>query len=280
MSAAGVFSCRYLDPAGGNLIPGEALSAQGWYWTADYNRQCFVDPGHRAIALGLGIPGALLLLAYPLLQAIILARKADAGYLTPTSEFFADYGHLVEDFRPRLFYWGSVVELRKLVLVALVLGLASIGQMSQLIACSVVIGGYCTAIMGFLPYPYVLLNRLHLGCAGVLLAVLWLNLFVALGEEGGLLSEGISPQQSLVLQLLSVVIVIVMTLLLLCMCKIRLYRSLQGILDVDGDGRISWADLRAVSARLVARSRVRRMPRSLSIVLKRKRSSKGSATAT
>lgn len=246
----GVFSCRYLDPTNGNTIPGEVLSAQGWYWTADLNRQCFVDPGHRAIALGLGIPGTLLLLTYPLLQGIILAREANAGRLTPTSEFFADYGHLVEDFRPRLFYWGSIVELRKLVLVALVLGLASTGVISQLVGCSLVLLGYCAATMGLLPYPYRLLNRLHLGSTGVLLAVLWLNLFVAVGEEGGMLSGGMSPKQSLALQLLSVALVIMMILILLCMCTVRLYRKVKGVLDVDGDGKISRSDIQALLTKL------------------------------
>jgi len=91
----------------------------------------------------------------------------------------------VEDFRPRLFYWGSIVELRKLVLVAVVLGLASTGVISQLVGCSLVLLAFCSANMGLLPYPYRLLNRLHLSSAGVLLAVVWLNLFVAVGEEGG-----------------------------------------------------------------------------------------------
>lgn len=251
---AGVFSCRYLDPSGdSSAVPGEVLGARGWYWTGDLDRQCFVDPGHRAIALGLGIPGTLLLLTYPLLQGILLSRQAAAGHLTPTSEFFADYGHLVEDFRPRLFYWGSIVELRKLVLVAVVLGLASTGVISQLVGCSLVLLGFCAATMGLLPYPYRLLNRLHLGSAGVLLAVVWLNLFIAVGEEGGILSGGISPKHSLALQLLSVALVVLMILLLLCMCTVRLYRKVRGYLDVDGDGKISWADIQAVLARLRAK---------------------------
>lgn len=248
----GVFSCRYLDPSSlsATAIPGEVLNARGWFWTVDLERQCFVDRDHRALALGLGIPGTLLLLAYPLLQGVILARKAAAGQLTPTSEFFGNYGHLVEDFRPRLFYWGSIVELRKLVLVAVVLGLASTGVISQLVGCSFVLLGFCAATMGLLPYPYRVLNRLHLGSAGVLLAVVWLNLFVAVGEEGGVLSGGISRHSSLALQLLSVALVVMMVAVLLGMCGHMLYRKLVELLDVDKDGRISWADLTATVAKM------------------------------
>jgi hypothetical protein len=242
----GVFSCRYLDPSGAaTSILGEVLTARGWYWTEDLQRECFVDPGHRVWALALGIPGTLALLAYPLLQGIILGRKAREGQLTPTSDFFGSYGHLVEDFRPRLFYWGSIVELRKLVLVAVVLGLASTGVISQLVGCSLVLLGFCAATMGLLPYPYRVLNRLHLGCAAVLLAVVWLNLFVAVGEEGGVLSGGISGGHSLALQLLSVALVVIMVAIMLGMCCVMFYRKAVELLDDDGDGRISWADLQA-----------------------------------
>lgn len=251
----GVFSCRYLDPSGdSSTVPGEVLGARGWYWTADLDRECFVDPGHRAIALGLGVPGTLLLLAYPLAQGILIAHRATAGQLTPTSDFFADYGHLVEAFRPRLFYWGSIVELRKLVLVAVVLGLASTGVISQLVGCCFVLLGFCAATMGLLPYPYRLLNRLHLGSAGVLLAVVWLNLFVAVGEEGGLLSGGISLNHSLALQFLSVVLVIIMILLLLSLCGVKLFQKVKAYLDVDKDGKISCSDMQALLARLRCRS--------------------------
>eukprot|EP00775_Hariotina_reticulata_P014566 gene14566-14695_t len=239
-------------PGGGaaGTVPGEVLEAQGWFWTQDLSRQCFSDQGHRAIALGLGVPGALLLLAYPLLQGVILARQAAAGQLQPTSEFFASYGHLVEDFRPRLFYWGSIVELRKLVLVAVVLGLASTGVISQLLGCSLVLLAFCSANMGLLPYPYRLLNRLHLGSAGVLLAVVWLNLFVAVGEEGGVLSGGISGKHSVVLQLISVALVVVMIGVLVYLCAVRGYRKMVEIFDVDGDGKISWSDIRAFMHKL------------------------------
>jgi hypothetical protein len=250
----GVFSCRYLDPSGSAAsIPGEVLTARGWYWTEDLQRECFVDRGHRVWALALGIPGTLALLAYPLLQGIILGRKAREGQLTPTSEFFGSYGHLVEDFRPRLFYWGSIVELRKLVLVAVVLGLASTGVISQLVGCSLVLLGFCAATMGLLPYPYRVLNRLHLGCAAVLLAVVWLNLFVAVGEEGGALSGGISGSHSLALQLLSVALVVLMVAIMLAMCCVMFYRKAVELLDDDGDGRVSAADLRAIVVKMRAK---------------------------
>lgn len=58
------------------LLPHTALlRCRGPATHQDLDRKCFSDAQHRALALGLGIPGALLLLAYPLLQAILLARR-------------------------------------------------------------------------------------------------------------------------------------------------------------------------------------------------------------
>lgn len=96
-----VFSCRQLDPlsASASGVPGAVFGAPGWYWTVDMSRECFVDPGHRALALGLGIPGAAALLAYPIGQGIALAHAGAAGQLRAGSRFHADYGHLWEDFR-------------------------------------------------------------------------------------------------------------------------------------------------------------------------------------
>ncbi|WIA09259.1 hypothetical protein OEZ85_008667 [Tetradesmus obliquus] len=249
----GVFSCRYLDPSSGSSssVEGEVLRAPGWYWALDLERQCFVDGEHRALALGLGIPGALLLLAYPLAQALVLARRVAAGQVTGTSEFFARYGHLVEDFRPRLFFWASVVELRKLLLVAVVLGFESTGVLSQLMACGALLLGYCAALMGLLPYPYRLLNRLHLAAGGVLLAVVWINLYIATdGDAGDALSTAALGRRSLGLQLLSVVLVLTMVALLLLMFAVRVARQVKAVLDVDGDGRVSRADIDALLARL------------------------------
>ncbi|WIA29337.1 hypothetical protein OEZ86_011842 [Tetradesmus obliquus] len=225
----GVFRCRYLDPSSGSSsisVEGEVLRAPGWYWALDLERQCFVDGEHRALALGLGIPGALLLLAYPLAQALVLARRVAAGQVTGTSEFFARYGHLVEDFRPRLFFWASLVELRKLLLVAVVLGFESTGVLSQLMACGALLLGYCAALMGLLPYPYRLLNRLHLAAGGVLLAVVWINLYIATdGDAGDALSAAALGRRSLGLQLLSVVLVLAMVALLLLMFAVRVARQ-------------------------------------------------------
>uniref|UniRef100_A0A383WJ95 EF-hand domain-containing protein n=1 Tax=Tetradesmus obliquus TaxID=3088 RepID=A0A383WJ95_TETOB len=250
----GVFRCRYLDPSSGSSsisVEGEVLRAPGWYWALDLERQCFVDGEHRALALGLGIPGALLLLAYPLAQALVLARRVAAGQVTGTSEFFARYGHLVEDFRPRLFFWASIVELRKLLLVAVVLGFESTGVLSQLMACGALLLGYCAALMGLLPYPYRLLNRLHLAAGGVLLAVVWINLYIATdGDAGDALSAAALGRRSLGLQLLSVVLVLAMVALLLLMFAVRVARQVKAVLDVDGDGRVSRADIDALLARL------------------------------
>lgn len=131
MSVLCLVLCRQLEleVGAGVLLPspsaGVALEAgvtrHIWLWTQDMNVVCFADSRHRALVLGVGVPGTLLLLAYPIVQAALLGHQAAAGRLTSTSDFFAGYGQLVEDFRPRLFFWGSIVELRKLALVRVLL---------------------------------------------------------------------------------------------------------------------------------------------------------------
>ncbi|KAF6262547.1 hypothetical protein COO60DRAFT_614750 [Scenedesmus sp. NREL 46B-D3] len=247
----GVFRCRHLDPSSGaGLINGEQQRAPGWYWALDLERQCFVDPEHRLLALALGIPGTLLLLAYPLTQALVLARQVAAGQVTATSEFFARYGHLVQDFRPRLFFWASIVELRKLLLVAVVLGFESTGVLSQLMACGCVLLAYCAALMGLLPYPYRVLNRLHLSAGGVLLTVVWINLYIATDDEGDALSAGASGRRSLGLQFLSVILVLAMVAVLLMLFGFRVYKQVMAVLDVDKDGKVSKADIVALLQKL------------------------------
>jgi hypothetical protein len=156
----------------------------------------------------------------------------------------------VEDFRPRLFFWASIVELRKLLLVAVVLGFESTGVLSQLMACGFVLLGYCAALMGLLPYPYRVLNRLHLSAGGVLLTVVWINLYIATDDEGDALSAATVGRRSLGLQFLSVILVIAMVAVLLLMFAFRVYRQVKLVLDVDGDGKISKADIDALLKRL------------------------------
>lgn len=58
------------------------------------------------------------------------------------------------------------------------LGLASTGASSQLLACGLVLLVSFAAVLALLPYPCTMLNKLHLASSGVLLAVVWLNLLI------------------------------------------------------------------------------------------------------
>eukprot|EP00775_Hariotina_reticulata_P009190 gene9190-9356_t len=156
--------------------------------------------------------GTIAILTYPCLQAYLLSRQAKAGGLQPTSLFFVRYGHLVENFRPRLYFWGSVVELRKLALVAVVLGLQSVSSLAQLLGCWVILMVYAWSTQALLPYPYKLLNKLYMATNVALLAFVWLNMLVAaagssLGERG-----------VLALQICSLLIAATMLLVLLIFC--------------------------------------------------------------
>jgi hypothetical protein len=144
------------------------------------------------------------------------------------------------------------VELRKLLLVAVVLGFESTGVLSQLMACGCVLLAYCAALMGLLPYPYRVLNRLHLSAGGVLLTVVWINLYIATEDQGDVLSAAAIGRRALGLQFLSVVLVLAMVAVLLLMFAFRIYRQVMAVLDVDQDGKISRADINALLQKLQA----------------------------
>lgn len=133
------------------------------------------------------------------------------------------------------------------------LGLASTGVVSQLVGCSLVLLCFAAASVGLLPYPHRLLNRLHLATTGVLLAVVWLNLLVAVAEEGtgGLPGASLGQQGAAVLQAVSVALIVVMLTLLLALCAARGWRALVRLLDVDCDGVIGRKDLAAAPQQLV-----------------------------
>ncbi len=169
----------------------------------------------------------------------------------------------IHPHRPRLFFWGSIVELRKLVLVSMVLGLGSSGAAAQLTGCAAVLLAYCCALMCLLPYPFRMLNRLHLATDAVLLSVVWANLYVLIAgqDRGAALSLGIPPIQSAALQIASIAIVLGMMTLLLTLCAVQMWRQFAPMLDVDGDGRVSGADIVATLRRVCA-STVRLLRRS------------------
>lgn len=251
-----VFACRRLDPAD-SPVPGNASTAAGWWWSKDLSRQCLADPLHRGLVFGLGVPGLLLLLAYPLGQALLLSRKAVRGELAPNTSFYADYGNKFESYRPRLYYWESVTLLVKLALVAVVLCLESSGPVAQLLGCSLVLLVHLALLMAMLPYPARLLNHLSLTGVGALLAVVWLSMLSAVREElGRRVPPGAarsSQLQNLLLQLMSMLLVVAVVLLMLAAIARRLYVVAHKFVDADGDGRVSKADIRATAARLQAR---------------------------
>lgn len=184
--------------------------------------------------LGLGVPGTIAVIGYPIVQALVLSRQFKAGALQPTSMFFVHYGHLVENYRPRLYFWGSVVELRKLALVAVVLGLQSVSSLAQLVGCWVVLLVYAWCMQGLLPYPFKLLNKLYMATNVVLLAFVWVNVLVAA------LGSSMSESASVALHGATLLLVGVMLFVLLVCCCRRLCHVLK---------HTSWAKLRRTLAR-------------------------------
>jgi hypothetical protein len=77
----------------------------------------------------------LLVVGFPLTQTLLLGAYMPKS-ITEALEgrFWADYGTLYDFYRPRLFLWGSITEVRKLLLLGLIIAVQPRGPAPQALA--------------------------------------------------------------------------------------------------------------------------------------------------
>ncbi|KAF6259902.1 hypothetical protein COO60DRAFT_944555 [Scenedesmus sp. NREL 46B-D3] len=234
-AAVGIFSCKHLDrPAS---MAGEVVAAQGTFWSKDLDTQCFGSK-HAALALSVGLPVLLLLIAFSALQAALLARRARRkpdGLYKP--EFWTHYGFLYGDYRPRMYLWGCLRELRLLVLITLVVVLQAQPEAQvQLLAGWVLVLLLLGLHAALAPFKTRQLNALQLA----MLASLSFTLYAGvLSSISGFPAAAASTMQHAAVLVDAAVAV---TLLCALLWRARL------MFDYDGDGRVSWADVRCTFA--------------------------------
>jgi hypothetical protein len=199
--------------------------------------QCF-GPKHATFALALGVPVLLLLVAFPALQAMLLARRArrePEGLYKPV--FWTHYGFLFSDYRHRVYLWGCLREVRQLLLVTLVVVLQAQPQAQvQLLA------GWILALLllglhaALAPFKTKLLNALQLA----MLASLAFTFYV------GVLST-VEVVPGVAASVLQHIAVIVDALAAVALLGALLWRA-RLVFDNDRDGKVSWNNVKQTCA--------------------------------
>lgn len=229
-SVLGLFSCKQLNTA--SAVPGEVNSAQGNFWNRDLDTVCFQGT-HLTYALAVGAPMLLLILLYPLLQLLLLRRQAvrQPDGLADVS-FWANYSVLYQDYRQHMYLWGTIRDLRQLLLVAVVVVLQAYPVQVQMVGGWVLSLALLLSHVSLLPFRTGLLN----GLQTAMLAAISLTFYA------GVLSSvaGFPPRGAAALQYAAIVADLVVALVLLgvLVWRARLW------LDFDKDGKVSLDDIK------------------------------------
>jgi hypothetical protein len=193
-----IFSCRTLDPGTGGAdgsaaVPGEVQAAVGSYWNGDLNVQCWTG-AHLTFVLAVGLPGLFIIIAYPALIAIVLVTLKRRGRPFYGSRFWALYGFMYQDFRPRIYFFRAVTELRKLAFVAAIVGLGSQSTAAQLLGAWGVSLAMLLSHLGLSPMHHRAVSRLQTASLGAIAAAVLLQLLIAFqppGSSGSLFCQGL-----------------------------------------------------------------------------------------
>jgi hypothetical protein len=198
----------------------------------DLDTVCFQGT-HLTYALAVGVPMLLLIALYPLVQLLLLSRQArrQPDGLADVS-FWANYSMLYQDYKQHMYLWGSVRDLRQLLLVAVVVVLQPYPVQVQMVGGWVLSLALLLSHVSLLPFRTVLLN----GLQTVMLAAVSFTFYA------GVLSSvtGFPAKGSTAFQYIAILLNLLVALLLLgvLIWRARLW------LDFDKDGKVSWTDVK------------------------------------
>jgi hypothetical protein len=175
----------------------------------------------------------LLIAAYPLVQLLLLRRQAARAPdgLADVS-FWANYSVLYQDYRQHMYLWGSVRELRQLLLVAVVVILQAYPVQVQMVGGWVLSLVLLLSHVSLLPFRTGLLN----GLQTVMLSAICFTFYA------GVLSTitDFPTAGAVALQYIAIVFDLLVALVLLgvLIWRARLW------LDFDKDGKVTWTDIK------------------------------------
>ncbi|KAG2427586.1 hypothetical protein HXX76_012240 [Chlamydomonas incerta] len=114
-AALSVFSCIIIDDGQGPLAENQRATWPWGYWARDMNMQCYTGM-HMALYVPIGIVSVLVFcFAPPFISLAIMYRVRQR---LATFHTKAVYGFLYKRYRPRWYFWESILLLQTLALVA------------------------------------------------------------------------------------------------------------------------------------------------------------------
>jgi hypothetical protein len=198
----------------------------------DLDTVCFQGT-HLTYALAVGVPMLLLIVLYPLVQLLLLSRQArrQPDGLADV-RFWANYSVLYQDYTQHMYLWGSVRDLRQLLLVAVVVVLQAYPVQLQMVGGWVLSLALLLSHVSLLPFRTRLLNGLQ---TAMLSAISFTFYAGVLSSIAGFPAKG-----SAALQYIAVVANLLVALVLLgvLIWRARLW------LDFDKDGKVSLTDIK------------------------------------
>eukprot|EP00198_Chlamydomonas_reinhardtii_P010737 XP_001700074.1 predicted protein [Chlamydomonas reinhardtii] len=227
-----IFSCPRLDTGGAATPYGAAARAVGTFWAEDYDLECFKGV-HNFLAMALALPLVVVFsLGVPAASALFLWYNRDRLENDPA--FAAKYGFVFGEYRPQYFYWESIIMLRKLVMVVVIVYVGYIGVGVQvLVALGVLM---LATVMQLLcrPFREPAMNDLERLSLYSTCSTLYLSLFLYV--------EGVSEAGRIVLScMLLGGNSLVAAFFTYCLGR-EVRRHTIAEYDMDGDGRLSWAE--------------------------------------
>lgn len=231
-----IYSCPRLDNDDPGLPYHGLGRAVGVYWEEDYDMRCFAG-WHRALALGLGVPGVLLFsCGVPAASAAFLAMRR--AQLETDMTFGAKWGFVYGEYRPRFFFWESVVMLRKLLMVVVIVYVGYVGEGVQvLVAMGVLITAMVVQLL-FAPFREPFMNTLERVSLYATCATLYASLFF--------LIDGVGEVARTVLSILIMAGNGLVVLFFVACIGLEFVRHCVREYDLNGDGRLSWAEIQVM----------------------------------
>ncbi|KAL6760624.1 hypothetical protein V8C86DRAFT_1057288 [Haematococcus lacustris] len=200
------------------LPPGTRLNLQGTWWQLDMEQRCFMGM-HYKLALGLGVPGLLLIaLGIPVVSAWFLALNRHRLYTD--KQLKACWMFLYADYIPSCFYWESIVMFRKVAISSAMVFLAVSDVGVQVSTGAIIVLLFLALQLAAEPYSNRLLNRLEMSSQGVVLTNLLLSLYLTYP----------ATQQDQVTSMTLSMLILILNVLLVLLFIAYLFRAVHDLL--------------------------------------------------
>ncbi|KAG2449692.1 hypothetical protein HYH02_005220 [Chlamydomonas schloesseri] len=110
-----IFACYLIDDRAGDYPEMQQSTWPRGYWVRQIDQECYTGV-HAALYLPLGIAFVIVVCAAPPLASAIIMVRRRHRLAEPKTKVV--YGFLYDRYKPRFFWWESMVQLELLVLVA------------------------------------------------------------------------------------------------------------------------------------------------------------------